>query len=163
MRRLAPLFGLLLCLSVSNASDTAAQRQGFIIGFGAGLGVTTGDVASKLGAAADLRIGAVVSESVQLYLTSKSNFFSEDGALVAAALHGLGLTHEWESGFNINGTAGVATWIDFDWATYVGFGLGVGVGYEFTEYWVVNLGGAWGRREDDDVFNISLTIGVLSH
>jgi hypothetical protein len=62
-----------------------------------------------------------VSESVQLYLTSKSNFFSEDGALVAAALHGLGLTHEWESGFNINGTAGVATWIDFDWATYVGF------------------------------------------
>jgi len=126
--RLILLYGLVLCLLASVVSNAAAQRQGLIVGFGVGLGVTKGDVDTKLGAAADLRIGTMVSESVQLYLTSKSNFFSEDGGLVAAALHGLGATHEWDSGFSINGTAGVGTWIDFDWDTYVGYGLGLGLG-----------------------------------
>ena len=163
MFRLFRPLSVMLCLSICTATDSAAQRQGFIFGLTAGLGVTTGDVASKVAGAADLRIGAMAGESIQLYLTSKANFFSEDGAMVAAALHGLGVTQQWPSGFSINASGGVASWIDFDWDTYVGFGLGVGIGYEFAETWLVNLGGAWGRREDADVFNFALTVGFLSN
>ena len=163
MTRFILPFGLAVGLSVSMVSDTDAQRQGFIIGFGAGPSVTTGDVDSKVGVSTDFKIGGMAGKSVQLYCTSKWSFFSEDGAAIAAGLHGLGVTHQWPSGFNINGTAGVATWIDFDWDAYVGIGLGAGVGYEFADRWVVNLGGAWGRREDINVFNLALTISVLSH
>ena len=154
--------GLALCLAALTSSDVAAQREGFIIGFGAGPGLTTGGVDSKIGATLSLKVGGMASETVQLYVTSKANFFSEDGALVLAGVHGLGVTQQWPSGFNINGAIGVATWIDFDWSTYAGFGAGVGVGYEFTDNWVIDLGGQWGRREDLNVFNIALTINWMS-
>ena len=105
MSRLIVPLGMMVCLCVSLASDTAAQREGLIVGFGAGPGVTTGDVDTKVGVAVDLKIGAMMSDFVQLYLTSKVNFFSEDGAAIAAGIHGLGVTRQWVSGFSVNGAA----------------------------------------------------------
>ena len=164
MSRFFLLFGLALCLSVSAVSDAAAQRKGFIIGFGAGPGVTTGDVDSKVGIATDFKIGAMLGESIQLYYSQKSNFLFYDET-VASGVGGLGVTYEMASGFNINGTVGLATWavLDVDNGTSTGFGLGAGFGYEFTDLWVLNLGGTWGIIDDVHIISIAATISILSH
>ena len=94
MTRLFVLLGMFPVLLASSTGDAAAQREGFVIGFGAGPGLTTGDVDSKVGVSLDLRVGALVSEFVQVYYTSKANFFSEEGALVSAGVHGLGITRQ---------------------------------------------------------------------
>lgn len=163
MSRLALFVGVALCLSVSTASDAAAQRRGFIIGFGAGPGFTTGDVSSKLGVATDFKIGAMLGESLQLYYAAKSNLLFYDGDPEATGVSGLGAAFVLPSGFNVNGVAGLATWVDFDNGTSNGFGFGAGVGYEFTDKWVFNLGGTLGIFEGDKVFNIAATISILSH
>jgi opacity protein-like surface antigen len=167
MSRCVLLFGLVLFLSTSTASHAAAQREKFIIGFGIGPGFTSGDVdpnfGSKVGFATDFKIGAMLGESVQLYYTSKASFHSADGALTATNVAGPGVTYEMASGFNVNGMAGLAAWTDFDWDTEVGFGLGAGVGYEFADLWILNLGGTWGRISDTDVISIAATISILSH
>ena len=161
MSRRVLLFGLVLFLSASTASHAAAQREGFIIGFGVGPGFTSGDVdpnfGSKVGFATDFKIGGMLGESVQLYYTSKTNFFSADGALTASNVAGTA------SGFNVNGMAGLAAWADFDWDTEVGFGLGAGVGYEFVDLWIFNLGGTWSRISGTDVINIAATVSIVSH
>nr|NIM49105.1 hypothetical protein [Gemmatimonadales bacterium] len=112
MSRPVLLFGLVLGLSVLVAGDAAAQREGFIAGIGTGPGFTAQDVdrdvGSRLGLATDLKVGAMLSESVQLYATGKWNAFSDWGTLIASGLGGLGVTYEMASGFNLNGAAGVA-------------------------------------------------------
>ncbi len=167
MSRCVLLFGLVLFLSVSTSSHAAAQREGFIVGFGVGPGFTSGGVdpnfGSKVGFATDFKIGGMLGKSVQLYYTSKASFFSADGALTATNVAGLGVTYEMASGFNVNGMAGLATWADFDWDTEVGFGLGAGVGYEFVDLWILNLGGTWSRISGTDVVSIAATVSILSH
>jgi len=166
MSRFQMLFGLALCLSVSTASDVAAQRKGFIIGFGVGPGVTTGDVDSKVGLAMDFKIGAMLGESVQLHYSGKSNLLIYGEDVVLSSLGGLGVTYQMASGFNINGTAGLATWTRADSHSSngsAGFGLGAGVGYEFAAHWVLNLGGTWGILDDRHIINIAATISILSH
>ena len=158
---------LLVCLalfpSLSAASDAAAQRKGFIIGFGAGAGVTTGDVSTRIAASTDFKIGAMVGKSVQLYYTSKQNFQSSGGSLIVSGLAGLGVTYEMASGFNINGTAGFADWTILESGTDAGFGLGLGFGYEIADLWVLNLGGTLSLIGDATVINIAATISILSH
>ncbi len=163
MSRFFLVFGIVLVLTASSASDAAAQRKGFIIGFGVGPGYTTGDVRSKLGLASDFKIGAMVGESVQVYYTSKSNLLLYDSDPEASGVSGLGATFEMASGFNVNGTIGLSTWTDFDSGTDAGFGLGAGFGYEFADLWVLNLGGTWGVFEGAHVINIAATISILSH
>ena len=163
MSRFLLSIGLVLCLSVSVARDATAQRKGFIIGFGAGPGLTTGDVDTKVGIATDFKIGAMLGSSVQLYYSGKSNLLFYSGEVISSGVGGVGLTYEMASGFNINGTVGLATWTDFSEGGSVGFGLGAGFGYEFTDLWVLNLGGTWGILEDAHIISIAATISVLSH
>lgn len=105
----------------------------------------------------------MVGESLQLYYTSKSSLMVYYGDPEAFGVSGLGITYAMASGFNVNGTAGLATWTDFDSGTDAAFGLGAGFGYEFADLWVLNLGGTWGMFEGSHVFNASATISVLSH
>jgi opacity protein-like surface antigen len=163
MFRLALLVGIVLGLAISTANDVAAQRSGFIIGIGAGPGFTTGDVSSKVGVATDFKIGAMLGESLQLYYAAKSNLLFLDRGVEATGVSGLGASYVLPSGFNINGVTGLATWWDFDGGTSNGFGFGAGVGYEFTDKWVFNLGGTLGIFEGDKVFNIAATLSFLSH
>jgi len=163
MSRFLLFVGLVCFLSISTAHTAEAQRSGFIIGFGVGPGFTAGDVDSKVGIATDFRIGGTIGKSLQLYYTAKSNLLFYDGDPEASAVSGLGATYAWDSGFNINGTAGLATWLDFDNGTSNGFGAGAGVGYEFADRWVFNVGGTFGVFEGDKVFNVAATISFLSH
>ena len=78
MSRFILPFGLALGLSVSMASDTDAQRQGFIIGFGAGPSVTTGDVDSKVGVSTDFKIGGM-SDLLESFLPSALLYLDEEG------------------------------------------------------------------------------------
>ncbi len=163
MSRLLVFFGIALCLSVSTSSDVAAQRKGFIIGFGAGPGFTTGDFGEKVGVATDFEIGGMLDESLQLYFSAKSNLLFGDGGAETTGVIGIGAAYVLPAGFNINGLAGLAPWWHFDGGTNLGFGLGAGVGYEFTDNWVFNVGGTVGMFEGDMVFNIAATISILSH
>ena len=164
MSRFVLLSGLVLCVLATTASDLAAQRKGFIIGFGVGPGVTTGDVDAEVGIATDFKIGAMLGESVQLHYSGKSNLLVSGSNVISSGVGGVGLTYQMASGFNINGSVGLATWTVFDPArTSSGFGLGAGFGYEFTDLWVLNLGGTWGIIDDAHVVNIAATISILSH
>jgi len=165
MSRFSLPFGLALCLSVSTASDVVAQRSGFIIGFGVGPGVAVGDptVDNAVGLATDFKIGAMLGESIQLYYSGKWNLLLDAEDLVATGVGGLGVTYQMASGFNINGSVGLATYTDFDNDRHSGFGLGAGFGYEFADLWVLNLGGTWGILDDDHIINIAATISILSH
>lgn len=163
LSRLVLWVGMVLCLWISTGSEVVAQRSGFIIGIGAGPGFTTGDVSSELGVATDFKIGGMLGESLQLYYTAKSNLLFLDRGVEGTGVSGLGASFVLPSGFNINGVAGLATWWDFDNDASNGFGFGAGVGYEFTDKWVLNLGSTLGFFEGDKVFNIAATLSFLSH
>jgi hypothetical protein len=158
-----------------NASDAAAQRSGFIIGFGLGPGYSTGDVNDKFGLATEFKIGAKVGQSAQVYYVSRMNFFAPTGVdLVGSGIQGLGVTYEIPSapGLSLNGTIGASTWLVFDSdAVFVddvtfdnGFGLAGGFGYEFADLWMFNLVATWGQPLSDfNVINVLAYISILSH
>ncbi len=164
------LIALALGLSLTVVHDAAAQRKGFIIGFGLGPGVTTGDPDTKVGLATDFKIGAKVGESVQVYYMNRANFFgSEFVDLVATGVGGLGVAYEIPSapGFSINGGVGLSTWMEFldgETESESGFGLAAGFGYEFADLWIFNVGATWGQPiEEVNVITIMAGISILSH
>lgn len=174
MFRHCVVIGLTLCLLPVTASDATAQRSGFIIGFGVGGAATTGDPETRGGFATDLRIGAVVTPSVQVYFTGKSNYVAiGEGGTEAAitGLSGLGITYQLPNGLSVNGAVGVATWVESSSGGAgggVGPGLGAGVGYEFADPWILFVGVTWGRINDVtvtpmNVINLSAGISILSH
>jgi hypothetical protein len=164
------LIGLVLGLALTVVHDAAAQRQGFIIGFGLGPGVTTGDPDTKVGLATDFKIGAKVGESVQVYYMNRANFFGGEFVdFIATGVGGLGVAYELPSapGFSINGGIGLSTWMTFadgETSTETGFGLAAGFGYEFADLWIFNVGATWGQPvEEFNVFNLMAGISILSH
>jgi hypothetical protein len=76
MHRSPALASIALFLSLAGANELLAQRSGFIIGFGLGVGATTYTISSgsfdsdrqtDVGLATDFKIGAQVSPSFQVY------------------------------------------------------------------------------------------------
>lgn len=157
---------LLLLLALTDVA--VAQRKGFIIGGGIGPGTRFGDVSTEIGGTTDFRIGAMVGRSVQLYYRNMVTFTDSEAGydFEGSGVGGLGVTYQMPSAFRINGLVGLATIAGFsgDVSTDTGFGAGVGVGYEFAKYWVINLDGSWGLiGGDNHMFNVALTINVLSY
>jgi hypothetical protein len=170
MSRHIILVGFALCLSLTTANDAAAQRSGFIIGFGLGPGVTTGDVDTEIGLATEFKIGAKVGQSAQVYYVGRMNFYSGDFIdFFGSGLQGLGVTYELPSapGFSLSGTIGTSTWLAFDDGTVEaenGFGLGGGFGYEFADLWMFNVVATWGQPVSDfNMINLLAYISILSH
>jgi hypothetical protein len=163
------LSGLVLCVLATTASDVAAQRKGFIIGGGLGPGVTFGDLETKFGVTTDIKIGAMIGSSLQLYYRNSVNFTGSGAGydLEGTGVGGLGVTYQMQSGFRINGLVGLSSRIGFsgsDTASDTGFGAGAGIGYEFAKHWVINLDGSWGRPGgSENALNAALTINVLSY
>jgi opacity protein-like surface antigen len=166
LRRFACL-GLTVLLGLVLASDAEAQRRGFIIGGGLGAGLSAGDVNTEVGVATDFKIGAMIGESIQLYYANKMVFTPTEVAdFAGTGVGGLGITYQMPNGFRINGLVGLSSYIlyfDGDATAEWGFGIGAGVGYEFTKYWLINLDGSWGQPLDGvNIFNVALTFNVLS-
>jgi opacity protein-like surface antigen len=156
-----------LVVLVVVAVPAHAQRKGFIIGGGLGPGTTSGDLDTKIGVTTEFKIGGMVGQSIQLYYANRLNWTDSDfGDLAATGVGGLGITYQLQNKFRINGLVGASNTLILlgsDIESEYGFGFGAGVGYEFAKHWIVGLDGSFGRISDENLFNVALTINILSH
>ena len=178
MNRVLLILAVGLGVSVVGARDLKAQRSGFIIGLGIGAGVTWFSVPGsgsdgEAGLATDFKIGAQVSQSVQVYYLGRTNWFTPSGsALVAAGISAIGVTYVLPSApVHLSGGVGLATWIDFDGFAFSGLGLTGGVGWEFADLWLLDFALTYGSLRDVfagapdnlNVFLARIGISILSH
>ncbi len=181
MLRKTALTGLVFSLLLVCGQDLAAQeRKGFIIGFGIGAGVTTytrsffglpdSDRETEVGFATDFKIGAQVSQSLQVYYLGRTNWFTPSGSdLVAAGISALGVTYVLPSApVHLSGGIGLATWIELALFgdSAAGFGLTGGFGYEFADLWLFDFAVTYSMPQDGidlNVFEARAGISILSH
>jgi len=180
MNRVLLILAVGLGVSVVGARDLKAQRSGFIIGLGIGASVTSFSVSgsgsgneTEAGLATDFKIGAQVSQSVQVYYLGRTNWFTPSGSdLVAAGISAIGVTYVLPSApVHLSGGVGLATWIDFDGFAFSGLGLTGGVGWEFADLWLLDFALTYGRLrevfagspDNVNVFLARIGISILSH
>lgn len=198
MLRTATVMLPAMIVTLIGVTDLSAQRSGFIIGFGIGPGFTsfregsfeTGEEerVSKLGLATDFKIGAQVSESVQVYYVNRVQFFGgadQDNLIlhsgvdfVTTGLSGLGVTYILPTApVHLSGAIGIAAWSQLSTGnrtTESGTGLGLtgGVGYEFADLWLLDFAVQYGTPSIDlgfgehwdlNVLQMRAGISILSH
>lgn len=175
----ACLFALAALSAARSAEAFDGTRKGFVLGFGAGPGITSfsqigGDfdpgVAKSLVTVS--RIGIGLSEQVLVYFGGNTSWFpatdrSGDDAFVS---YGVGLAGaSWYLSARspspyVTGLVGIATWnrpFD-DPDSQIGFGLGAGVGFEFSRHWSVEATVKWGRPGVNHLFGGSTTTRATS-
>ncbi len=181
MHRVMAVTALVLSLSFVGVRDLQAQRGGFIIGFGIGAGLTTytvsrdglpdSDRETEVGFATDFKIGAQVSQSLQVYYLGRANWFSSNGSVVAG-ISALGVTYVLPSApVQLSGGIGLATWFGIQKEeggdSFTGFGLTGGVGYEFADLWLLDVAVTYGMPDesgfDINMFQARAGISILSH
>lgn len=168
MRRNLVLGALGLCVALVAAQPAAAQRKGFIIGFGLGGGWSKIEGGSRdFGLATDFKIGAQVSDAARVYYSGKSLLFGVTGAdLGISGLQGLGVDYVMSSGVYLSGGVGLANLnilLDSQLEGESGFGLSAGLGYEFADLWMVDFDLTWGTINSSNVFTAGITVNILSH
>ena len=170
---------LVLSLSLVGVRDLLAQRSGFIIGLGIGAGVMTytvsrdgladSDRETEVGFATDFKIGAQVSQPVQVYYLGRVNWFTSSGSdLVAVGISALGVTYVLPSApVHLSAGIGLATWTEFDIGEggngVTGFGLTGGFGWEFADLWLLDFAVTYGNIEFGNVVLARVGISILSH
>jgi hypothetical protein len=178
--------GFILFLVTTNAHAFDGQRKGFLLGFGMGPGLTsfTQKVAvgwisvessreDKAAVMTDFKIGFAPENTWAIYYTSKVSWFGMTNALgngvtIANGLGALAASYWFKpqapSPF-IAGGVGYSTWAlpfeDNPPETWVGIGLFVGGGYEFSRH--VNIEGylCWGKPKREE-FGIEASSNTLS-
>ncbi len=178
MNRVLLILAVGLGVSVVGARDLKAQRSGFIIGLGIGASVTSFSVSgsgsgneTEAGLATDFKIGAQVSQSVQVYYLGRTNWFTPSGsALVAAGISAIGVTYVLPSApVHLSGGVGLATWLDFGGGavSFSGPGLTGGVGWEFADPWLLDFALTYARPTSGgrhvNMFLARIGISILSH
>jgi hypothetical protein len=174
-----------LCAAVAVAPPAQAQRSGFIIGIGAGVGMASWTATSpfavgssprqsRTGVATDFKLGSTIGSSFQLYYMNKVIFLALDNVdLAATGMSGLGftLTPGSSPNFYINGGVGIHVWSEFDFdsgtnASLTGLGLLAGVGYHLSELWMLDFDIIYGKPGDDaltlNILGAKLTLNILS-
>ncbi|MCK5127254.1 MAG: hypothetical protein KAR42_13450 [candidate division Zixibacteria bacterium] len=179
------VFILVACFIVGLTSGVSAfdgKRKGFILGLGAGLGLTsytqsvgtlTSDRENSFGLQTDFKIGLGTSEVFQIYWQSKVSWFGLDNALgnnvtIAHGFGGIGFTYFLQptpQSAYLTGGLGYSTWttpFESNSDTWIGFGLTVGAGYELSSH--LNLEGTlmFGKPTNDimgiDISTTGMTI-----
>ncbi len=179
MNRVLLILAVGLGVSVVGARDLKAQRSGFIIGFGLGASLTSFSVSGFFdsgnepnpGLAIDFKIGAQVSQSVQVYYLGRTNWFTPSGSdLVAAGISAIGVTYVLPSApVHLSGGVGLATWLDSTTGGRNFFGLGLtgGVGWEFARSWLFDIAVTYAMPGDQgrdlNIFQARAGISILSH
>lgn len=151
------------------------KRKGFILGGGAGLGVTsfdqtlrvpgfqdaTSDRESKLGLATEFKIGGGFNDQFLLYYVNRAawfsieNIFSQD-VTIANSVGLVGISYYFQptspSPYLV-AVLGISSWdAPFeDTTAQVGVGLGAGLGYEFARHWSLEATINWGQPSDEDL------------
>lgn len=164
------LFALSLFIFViSSLVAWDGHRQGFLLGFGAGLGnVTyeqeieghggsiTSDKENNIGFVTDFKIGYAPNNKLELYYTNQVVWFSmenalDDDVIIADGVGAIGVSYfmapqlstaAWYPSFFLSAGFGLSSWgtpMEEDTDTWDGTGYFVGVGYEFTKHYRVSL------------------------
>lgn len=165
---------LLLVLCPFFSSDVFAldgERKGFILSFGIGPSLTsytqtlkipvlgideTSDRENDFGLGTDFKIGYAPTNQLMIYYTNKVTWIfgfenaAGDKLTIISGVGLLGLSYYLapsSPSMYFTGTVGVSTWCSFDdlGNVWSGFGIGVGIGYEFVEHWSTELNVIWGN------------------
>jgi len=171
MPRIMAVAMIVATFTLAGASDLFAQRRGFIFGFGVGPGVTSYSPfgsESGWGLATDLKIGAQVSKSVQVYYLGRTNWINAYSNLVAAGISALGVTYVLPTApVHISGGLGLATFLtvccEGSGNEGAGFGVTGGVGWEFADLWLLDMAVTYGKPGDLDVWSARAGLSILSH
>ena len=170
-------------------------RKGFILGAGVGGGLISytqeisgsnisvkSDRENTLAFMYDVRIGYAPSNLWQIYYLSEASWFGLDNIVgdrvtIASGLSGVGVTKyvraQAPSPFFL-GSIGLTTWstpFEERSGTWVGAGLMLGGGFEFSRHWSVEGNLVWGKPKDEDsgvevssnTFSIRVTVNVLGY
>ena len=192
--QLALIACLTLCIA-TGASAFDGNRKGFILGGGLGLGLTsftqtveflgtstTSDRENKFAVMTDFKIGYGATEQVLIYYMSKVSWFSIENVYgnnvtIANGFGGAGVAYYFKpTGPSpyISGGLGMSTWmLPFEEGadTWVGFGLVVGGGYEFSRHYSIEGNLAWGKpgkevggvKASSNALSLMVTINALAY
>lgn len=164
-----------VCVSASSSYALDGKRKGFIIGIGAGAGLTSfkekwgafeSDRESKMAIMTDFKLGYAPSNQFAIFWTSKVSWLrlkTEGNAFVPSSsftvvngMGGLGLAYyfqpEGPSPY-LTGGLGFSSWgtpFEEGTDTLYGSGLALGVGYEFSRHWSIEGGLVLGSPKDAD-------------
>ncbi|MBN2415149.1 hypothetical protein JXO52_04870 [bacterium] len=148
---------VLSLLLVTTSLFADGNRKGFVIGLGAGGGMTSftqevfgfeSDRENKFGLATDFKIGFGLSDNLIICYTNKVNWFGmdnmfDDTVTIINGLSAAGIMYYF-NGFApslfITGGVGIASWatpFEEDTDTWTGFGFFAGFGFEFSPHWSV--------------------------
>lgn len=189
------MLGVLLAISTpSSAFD--GNKKGFMLGGGlgpafssftqevdiTGLGSAKSDRESKAGLGTDFRIGAGVSEQFMLYYVNRVAWFSienvfSENVTIANSIGLLGGSYYLKpdaTGMYLNGLVGLSSWtapFESGAEAAVGFGIGVGAGYEFAKHWSVEANLGFGAPSDEsggtkvttNVTSFAITINGIAY
>ncbi|MEE9554152.1 MAG: hypothetical protein V3W18_07610 [candidate division Zixibacteria bacterium] len=172
------------------------KRKGFILGGGLGFGSTsfsqtvelgglsvTGDTESSGAIMSDFKIGFGASEQLEIYYVSKVAWFGvvdlyNNEITVSSGVGTFGLTYNLKPTvptYYISGGLGISSW-SFPFEdpapdSWLGFGMFVGGGYEFSRHYSVSLDILYGNPSDSEgaltasasVTSVKLTINALAY
>jgi len=163
---------------LSTPAQGAAQRSGFIVGFGLGPGYNrqsySGSSGSQTGVAMDFHLGGVVGNGLEIYWMQKATYSgSEDSniSLVASGVGGIGFAYPVTPKVYLHGGIGRGVLIEVEeggtqTVDSEGLGLVGGGRYELDESgrWMLNLDVMYGKPSSGlNVLGLQLTINVMSH
>lgn len=173
MVALLAMFPLLL-----QTQDAAAQRKGFILNLGLGVGQfhvsgEGGDSESRTAISTDFKIGHAFSDQLMLYYSNDAAFFSSDeesdDLLHVSGLSGVSVTYFLKPSapsFYFGGGIGISVWSvlsdDGDTESLSGGGLAVTGGYEFSPHFLLDVDLIFGSPGDDsgDVNTRTIRVGL---
>ncbi len=160
-----------VCLWVSGASAFDGERGGFVLGFGAGVGLTsftqtiddfdgaaTSDRQNEFSLGSDFKIGGGIGDRFLLYYVNRIAWLNVDNDLYRNEMivNGVGLLgasyyfQETAPSWYVLGLLGISTWGSLDEGdSEAGFGVGAGAGWEFTRHWSVEATINWGKPSED--------------
>ncbi len=173
MRKSLVIF-LILVFVLSFSSVVSAfdgQRKGFILGFGIGPGYTSftqevGSISSdrenSFAIQTDFKIGLGTTEQFQIYWQSKVSWFSMTNALnndvtVAHGFGGIGFSYYLKpetKTLYLTGGLGYSSWglpFESNAETWMGLGITLGAGYEFSPHWNLEGNLMFGKPSDDSM------------
>ena len=175
-------FLLVMVLSlfvVSSAFGFNGVRKGFVIGGGAGVGLSsytlsgggiTSSRESRFSFMTDFKIGYAPTNQVEIVYMSKGAWFQGDGNLLNdqfTIMHNIStasvnyyLKPDMPSTFFLSGGVGLATLsapFESNVDSWSGFGFHVGGGYEFTRHYAVAFDLMYGLPKDAGVTYNGLT------
>lgn len=189
------LGALIILMTVSSAQAFDNQRKGFMLGFGlgpawssytqtmtyAGSPEEKSDRQNDLALRTDFRIGYGPSELIQIYWTSKGNWFGltnvyGNKVTIASGVGGLGVTYFLKPTYPcpyLLGEIGLATWatpFQTGSKSWYGLGAALGVGYQLRNHLAFEAGLTWGNPSNSerglevsaDALSFGVTMNIIA-